>query len=157
MYSISKNVTNEENKLYFTLSENVNENKVINIKKWNLEIPKIDLNAEIVEGVSSDVLNLNIGHFEGTGLVDKNICLAAHNRGYTKNYFEHLDKLNKGDEIIYFFENKEYKFEVSENFIIEDTNLEVLEYRGKNEMTLITCVKNRENLRRCVKAIRIEE
>lgn len=164
MYTTSKNIIQEENSLYFPITENVQKNIDVieknedsNTKKWNLEIPKIDLKAEIVEGVESKILNKNIGHFESSGIIDKNICLAAHNRGYEKNYFEKINQLIKGDKIIYFYNNKKYEFEVVDNFIIEDTNFEVLENTGKDEMTLITCVPNKESLRRCVKAIKIEE
>ena len=133
MYSISKEVTNEENKLYFTISENVNESKVINMKNWNLEIPKIDLYAEIVEGVGSDTLNLNIGHFNGTGIVDKNICLAAHNRGYNVNYFSRIKELENGDEIYYTYNGVRKKYIVNSKIIIKDTEWKYLENTEINE------------------------
>ena len=70
---------------------------------WHLEIPKINLKAEIREGTDSENLNKYIGHFEETVKENGNIGLAAHNRGYKVNYFENLKKLEKGDKIFYYF------------------------------------------------------
>lgn len=42
-----------------------------------------------------------VGHFENTNLLNGNVGLAAHNRGYPINYFARLKELEFGDEIIY--------------------------------------------------------
>ena len=57
---------------------------------WKIEIPKINLNAEIKDGVDQENLNKYVGHFEESGYISGNICLAAHNRGYKVNYFQNL-------------------------------------------------------------------
>lgn len=77
-----------------------NYNKILE-SNWYLEVPKIDLHAEIREGTDSKNLNRNIAHFEETVRLDGNIGLAAHNRGYKVNYFERLKELEKGDKIYY--------------------------------------------------------
>lgn len=165
MSTVPKNIINENKNLYFPITENtisnsniLKEEKIINdLPKWSLEIPKINLKANIEEGTSEAVLNRNIGHFEETGIVDKNICLAAHNRGYEKNYFEKIHMLEEGDLIKYFYKNIVNTYRVEDNFIIEETNIKVLENADKEEITLITCVPNKPTLRRCIKAIKIEE
>ena len=68
---------------------------------WKIEIDKINLDAEIREGTTSEILNKYVGHFEESQKDKGNICLAAHNRGYEFNYFERLKELKKGDKIIY--------------------------------------------------------
>ena len=68
---------------------------------WYLEIPKIDLQAEISEGTDSENLNKNIAHFTETVTENGNIGLAAHNRGYKVNYFERVNELENGDKIFY--------------------------------------------------------
>ncbi len=96
-----------------------------------------------------------MGHFSQTGTMLGNIGLAAHNRGYQKNYFEKLKELKKGDKIYYSYYCVHKRYQVSELLIIEDTNWEVLDSSLNSELTLITCMENRPHLRRCIKAIEI--
>ena len=126
-------------------------------EKWEIEIPAIQLKAEIAEGTDEKTLNEKIGHFEETQKEVGNIGLAGHNRGYNVNYFENLKKLKKGDEIIYRHKNYENTYEVIKNDIIEDTDWSKLENTEENMLTLITCVENEPNYRRCVQAIEKEE
>lgn len=126
-------------------------------KIWEIEIPAIQLKAEIGEGTDAETLNKKVGHFEETQKEIGNIGLAGHNRGYSVNYFENLKKLKQGDEIIYRHNNYENTYEVTKNEIIEDTDWDKLENTEDNMITLITCVENEPNYRRCVQAIEKEE
>lgn len=132
-------------------------NQEIKSEKWQLEIPVINLKADIAEGTTTEILNEYIGHFEETSVEDGNIGLAAHNRGYPVNYFADLKKLKEGDKIIYTYNTYERKYQVIQNKIIKDTDWNVLEDEEKNELTLITCVENEPKYRRCIKAIQEEE
>lgn len=73
----------------------------VNNYDWYLEIPKINLQAEIREGTDSETLNESIAHFTETVRENGNIGLAGHNRGYEVNYFERIKELEKGDKIFY--------------------------------------------------------
>lgn len=42
------------------------ENEEIKNNVWKLEIPKIELSAQIEEGTTNEILNQYIGHFENT-------------------------------------------------------------------------------------------
>ena len=127
------------------------------IKKWEIEIPAIQLKAEIAEGTDKETLNQKVGHFEETQKEMGNIGLAGHNRGYNVNYFENLKKLKEGDEIKYRHNDYENTYEVIKNDIIEDTDWSRLENTEENMITLITCVENEPNYRRCIQAIEKEE
>lgn len=141
------------NKSYkFMKSEN-SKNKAID-KEWRLEIDSINLKAKISEGTDQNNLNKYIGHFENTKKETGNIGLAAHNRGYKVNYFQNIKNLKLGDRINYFYNGKKYIYEVYEKRIILDTDWTVLENK-KNELTLITCVENKDEYRRCIKAKKI--
>ena len=97
--------TNESSYISETLNTN-NESFMKNNSEeliWKIEIPKIDLSAEIKSGTSAEILNQYVGHFEETPENDGNVALAAHNRGYDVNYFGRLKELEIGDEIIYFY------------------------------------------------------
>lgn len=47
---------------------------------WSIEIPTINLIAEIGEGTTDETMNKYVGHFENTELWQGNVGLAAHNR-----------------------------------------------------------------------------
>ena len=95
--------------IYVSHYNNTNE-KNINSKEWCVEIPSINLKANISEGTSKETMDKFVGHFEETSKINGNIGLAAHNRGYENNYFSDLKKLKEGDKILYTYENykKEY-------------------------------------------------
>lgn len=125
--------------------------------KWCLEIPKINLNAPIEEGTDEENLNQNIGHFEETAVMNGNIGLAAHNRGYKVNYFEKIKDLIVGDKIFYFYNGEKLKFEVESLGIIAETDWSKLEQTKDTKLTLITCVENRPEQRRFVQAIKVNK
>lgn len=143
--------------------ENVISNELITTNRlefpenWKLEIPKINLDAKIVEGTTDEILNKYIGHFEETGVLNGNIALAAHNRGYDVNYFERLKELNIEDKVYYTYGDIKKEYVVYSKEIIKDTNVEVLDEHQdrKNVLTLITCVENMPELRRCIRCIEI--
>lgn len=156
----NNNLKMSEEKNAEPIEENVELNqKVIDESEWTLKIQKINLDAKINEGTTKEVMDEYIGHFEEKPKELGNVGLAAHNRGYKNNYFENLKKLQIGDEITYIYKGKEKNYKVSKISIIKDTDWSMLENTEENELTLITCVENEPEYRRCVKAeeIRKEE
>ncbi len=91
-----------------------------------------------------------IAHFEETSKNLGNIGLAAHNRGYENNYFEKLKQLKEGDIIIYTYQENKREYEVMNHKIIKDTDWTSLEQTKENIITLITCVENQPEYRRCI-------
>lgn len=131
-----------------------NENTITN-QEWILKIPKINLIADIAEGTSSEILNQYIGHFEETSKQYGNIALAAHNRGYPVNYFKDLKELEIGDEIYYKYNGIQGIYIVDSKNIIKDTDVEVLKNTEDDIITLITCVENQPEKRRCIQGRKI--
>lgn len=123
--------------------------------EWSLEIPKINLKATITEGTDEENLNKNIGHFEETALINGNIGLAAHNRGYKVNYFSRIKELEIGDKIFYTYNGQKVEFEVKNCGIIAETDWSKLENTEDTKLTLITCVENEPEQRRFVQAQKI--
>lgn len=128
----------------------INNFKNSNINNWKIEIPKINLEAKIQEGTSEKVLDEYVGHFEETKRQYGNIGLAAHNRGYRVNYFNRIKELNIGDKIYYYYNNSKVIYKVVDKKIIKDTNWKVLEDTKENYLTLITCMENKPEQRRCI-------
>ena len=145
----------EENSTISNFVENevVNNTKSENLNIWKIEIPKIELVAEISEGTTAEILNEFVGHFEETPKMDGNIGLAAHNRGYNVNYFENIKLLEVGDEIFYTYNGITKKYIVTSKEIIDESDWKKLENTEDNRLTLITCVENQPQKRRCIQAV----
>ncbi len=120
---------------------------------WYIEIPSINLKAPINESTKMEVLNDYVGHFEDTAKEEGNIGLAGHNRGYKNNYFKNINKLKKGDEIKYKYNNFEKTYIIEKIETIKNTNWSYLENTKENKITLITCIENKKDLRLCIQAI----
>ncbi len=146
---IRNNLTEEEMQ-----QEDMTENNIIG----TLEIPKINLKANISEGIDLETIALNIGHFSNSSVWDGNIALAAHNRGSeVEHYFENINQLEKGDLIIYKSEMGERRYKVDSILEIDNTDWSVTENTEENKITLITCVTNKPELRLCIQGIQVQE
>lgn len=139
-------VNPEEDEKKDTIEDVKDETK----EEWYLEIPCINLRADIKEGTTKEIMDDYIGHFEDTKVEDGNIGLAAHNRGYKNNYFERLKELKEGDKIYYYHNNYKKEYVVEKHIIIKDTDWTNLENTIENKITLITCVENQKEYRRCI-------
>ena len=148
---IYENIMQQENTTETQLSKIEKDNQI-----WKIEIPKINLDAETSEGTDRETLNEYVGHFEETQVEEGNIGLAAHNRGYAVNYFQNLKNLREGDEIIYQHNDFQKIYEVEKCRIIKDTDWKCLENTEENRLTLITCMENEPEYRRCIQAIEIK-
>ena len=165
LVELNSNNINQETKENIPLVKNQSNNneqiinetqeKIKNVN-WKITIPQISLEAEISEGTRKEVMDKFVGHFEETTKTSGNVGLAAHNRGYPINYFADIKKLKEGDEIIYKYFEFEKTYLVTENKIIKDIDWEPLENTKENKITLITCVENEPEYRRCIQAIEKE-
>ena len=146
-----KNVENQNNPKTNNLETKKEKNK------WKIMIPEISLEAEISEGTSKEIMDKFVGHFEETTKISGNVGLAAHNRGYAVNYFANIKQLKENDKIIYQYNGEQKTYSVIENKIIKDTDWSLLENTKDNRITLITCVENEPEYRRCVQAKETKE
>ena len=142
-----KNVENQNNPKTNNLETKEEKNK------WKILIPEISLEAEISEGTSKEIMDKFVGHFEETTKISGNVGLAAHNRGYAVNYFANIKQLKENDKIIYQYNGEQKTYSVIENKIIKDTDWSLLENTKDNRITLITCVENEPEYRRCIQGI----
>lgn len=138
-----KNIIEDQNNIQ-------NNHTPTNKIEWKIIIPAISLEAEIAEGTTKEVMDKYVGHFEETSKTNGNIGLAAHNRGYKVNYFANLKNVKENDEIQYIYKDFKEEYIVQKNIIIEDTNWDYLKPTEENTITLITCVENEPEYRRCI-------
>lgn len=145
-----ENVIQETKEQVNNTNETVKEKITEDVNTWCLEIPKINLKANISEGTTKEVMEDYIGHFEETTKENGNVGLAAHNRGYKNNYFQKIKQLKEGDSIFYTYKGETKEYLVTKHVIIKDTDWTYLENTEKNTITLITCVENEPEYRRCI-------
>ncbi len=134
-----------------------NVNKMVEVKfeDWRIIIPSIGVNAPIAEGTSTDVMNRFVGHFENTDVWNGNVALAAHNRGYPVNFFSNIKYLNAGEIIEYYYQGNLRKYTIQTVTVIKDTDWSYLAKTSDNKITLITCVEDQPEYRRCIQAVEI--
>lgn len=138
-----------------TIKDEQKDENIYLSNNWRILIPKINLNAPILEGVTNENMRRGVAHFENTSKWNGNICLAAHNRGYKYNYFQEIHTLKKGDIIIYKNNNEQKVYEVELNKQIQETDWSYLRETEDNKITLITCVKDMPEYRTCIQAKQI--
>lgn len=87
------NILNLINSETIDYKDNVSQTKelesevVTEEEHWSIEIPVINLKANIAEGTTEKVMNKYVGHFENTAIWDGNVGLAAHNRRLSSKLF----------------------------------------------------------------------
>ncbi len=129
-----------------------------------LIIPKIEVDAPIVWIESEDeeeiqsYLQNGVGHYPGTSFPGEvgNCVITGHSSNYwwdagEYNYvFALLDNLVVGDQVIIYYKQKKYIYEVSEIKKVSPENIEVLEPTSEPSLTLITCWPPGTNWRRLI-------
>ena len=158
IYKPKINIRVDSNLNFNNLNLYQNESIFIHDNVWSLTIPKINLNKiEIKETVGNDILENYIGHFPSSSLLSGNVCLAAHNNGYSSNYFKDINLLTRGDKIYYSYNGKSKTYVVKEKYIISYNDFSYLDYTNEDILTLITCITSSPNNRLCVQAVCEEE
>lgn len=125
-------------------------------------IPKIQVQLAIYHGTSAEVLNVAVGHLEGTSLPvggENTHCVISAHRGLpSAKLFSDLDQMEEGDEFTITVLNEIYTYEVEEILIVkpdETENLAIIP--GGDYVTLMTCTPYGINTHRMlVRAHRVE-
>lgn len=106
-----------------------------------MTIPKIDLEVAIGEGVDMTTLKYALGHFPNTAMPGEqgNFAVAGH-RSYTYNkYFNRLNEMKIGDDIIVTSLEGKFTYKVANIRIVEPEEVSVLSATDRSTITLVTC------------------
>ncbi len=117
-----------------------------------LKIPKISLDVAVAQGTNNSVLRYAVGHFEGTAFPGDtgNFCLAGH-RSYTSGqFFNRLDEIEIGDELIIDYFDNTYTYIVSDIFVVRPDDIWVLDPTSDSQITLVTCTPIRVSTHRLI-------
>ncbi len=102
-----------------------------------LQIPRIKLDAIVLEGVTSQQLSKGPGHIEETAVPGEtgNAVITAHR----DTFFRYIFELDKGDEIRVLRGGQLFRFQVSGKAIVEPDDVSVIQPTPDPQLTLITC------------------
>jgi sortase A len=105
-----------------------------------IQIPAIGVDKIVVEGVALPDLKKGPGHYPLTPLPGQegNAAIAGHRTTYGAP-FNRIDELKLGDEITVTTVQGEFTYEVAETLIVSPTQVEVLQDKGDNRLTLSAC------------------
>ncbi len=106
-----------------------------------IEIPSINLSQGLVEGITDEILQYYLGHFETSVKPGEkgNFAVAGHRVSDYSEAFVNLYKVEAEDEVIVKANKKEYIYKVTENFIVDPSRVDVLDNTDDATITLITC------------------
>jgi len=106
-----------------------------------ISIPSIGLsNFFFVQGVSVAQLKRGAGHYPETPLPGQkgNAAIAGHRTTYGAP-FHNIDKVRKGDVVTVETIQGRFRYEVMEQKIVRPSDVEVLDDKGDNRLTLTAC------------------
>jgi len=105
-----------------------------------LQIPKIGVDKIVVEGVDLRDLKKGPGHYPTTPLPGQpgNTAIAGHRTTYGAP-FNRIDELVAGDEVFVETVQGRFRYLVSEQQIVAPTQVDVLDDKGDNRLTLTAC------------------
>lgn len=128
-----------------TTAENSNKVSLEDINGYTpialIEIPSIKLTQALVDGVSDDVLQYFLGHFPDSAMPGEkgNFSVAGHRVSDYADAFINLYKVRVGDEVVVKTETHQFVYVIESSFIVDPTDVSVLDNTEDATITLITC------------------
>ncbi len=102
-----------------------------------LRIPAVRLEVPVFAGTEEFALTRGAGRIEGTPVLGEsgNTGIAAHRDGW----FRALKDVRVGDAVEIETLQGEYRFRITETFVVEPADVQVLAPTGHDSLTLVTC------------------
>lgn len=109
-----------------------------------IDIPKIRVSLPIYHGTDEAVLQITIGHLEGSSLpvggVSSHCVISGHRGLPSAKLFTDLDEMETGDRFLLHVLDETLTYEVDQIRIVEPDDMENLAIeKGKDYCTLVTC------------------
>lgn len=103
-------------------------------------VPEVAINLPIFSNLTNENLFLGSGMmFSSRNPEKENIVLIGHHMSDEHLLFSPLPSITTGSVVYLEYLNKYYQYQVDEVTTVKDTSVEVMNNRGKAEITLITC------------------
>lgn len=144
----NESLLDKEQRLFLSDEEKAAYNKLLDVTGTGImgyiEIPQIDCLLPIYHGTEEGVLQVAIGHIEGTSLPvggSNTHCVVSGHRGLpSAKLFTELDEMEMGDLFMLRVLDETYTYSVDQILIVEPDDVSELEIvRGQDLCTLVTC------------------
>ncbi len=128
-----------------------------------ISIPKINVELPIYHGTSDGVLQVAVGHLEGSSLPvggENTHCVLSGHRGLpSADLFTHLDRLNAHDIFTISVLDKTLVYEIDQIKVVAPGDTQYLQIEdGKDYCTLLTCTPYGINTHRLlVRGVRVAD
>jgi len=102
-----------------------------------LQVPRLGLDAIVVQGDSLAALRRAVGHLSKSALPGEwgNVVLAGHR----DTFFRPLSDIRRGDEIRFKTPDRSFDYRVESIEVVAPTDIHVLESSAGHDLTLLTC------------------
>lgn len=106
-----------------------------------LRIPRIGVEVAVGEGSDNASMRYTVGHFKQTAMPGQkgNFAVIGHRSYRYGQFFNRLDELKKGDELLVKRGKSSYTYTVTETFVVEPEDTWVLNPTPDATITLVTC------------------
>jgi sortase A len=103
----------------------------------SIEIPRLEISAMVVEGVSASSLRVGVGHVPGTALPGGtgNVGIAGHR----DTFFRNLRHIREGDTIRLRTLDQTFEYSVNWTRVVNPADVDVLASENEPDLTLVTC------------------
>lgn len=131
---------NEEERIDYNNQLNITDTGVIGF----LEIPVIQVRLPIYRGTDETVLQIGVGHLEGSSLpvggLSTHTVVSGHRALPSATLLSNLDQMSKGDLFIFQIMDETLTYQVDQILIVEPDDFGPLKIEKEKDLaTLITC------------------
>ena len=144
----SRLLEKKENRYRLTEAEEEEYNSLLDVTGTGImgyvEIPKLKMSLPIYHGTEDTVLQIAVGHLEGSSLPvggsGTHCVLTGHRRLPSAKLLSNLDEMEEGDTFSIHVLDRTLTYQVDQIRIVEPREVEDLEIEeGKDYCTLLTC------------------
>ena len=144
----NRQLLHDSNRYIFTEEEKEEYNKILDVTgngiMGYIDIPKIDVALPIYHGINESVLQIAIGHIEGTsfpiGGQGVHAAVSGHRGLPSAKLFSDLDRLSEGDKFLIQILDRTVTYEVDQIRIVLPAEMQDLEIDPNADYcTLVTC------------------
>jgi sortase A len=118
-----------------------NENAVEpHVVLGSIEIPRLHVSKQLLEGVTLGVLDEAPGHWPGTAMPGHlgNVVVAGH-RTVFDHPFHDIDQLRKGDEVVFTTSEGRFLYRVTGTEIVAPDAMRIIDQTRDHTATLFAC------------------
>jgi sortase A len=106
----------------------------------SIEIPKLGVKKDLLEGVSLTVLDHAPGHWPGTAMPGHtgNVVVAGHRTSHDRP-FRYIDQLVPGDEVVFTTKEGRFVYKVTGTEVVYPTAIRIVKQTADHTATLFAC------------------